>query len=141
MFVTLFIILTLCYILIQLTTSFEKRVTVYRMSDPKLTQEDAEAYGRAHGWDDPIPVKYFNWLKGIIKGDWGVSVVKEVGQNPCNPYQVHSIHHEHKHLVPDHFSTPGIPVRDNSGAKKNKPLDYLISFFVIIFISVPSFVL
>jgi len=141
MFVTLFIILTLCYILIQLTTSFEKRVTVYRMSDPKLTQEDAEAYGRAHGWDDPIPVKYFNWLKGIIKGDWGVSVVKEVGQNPwviLTRFIPFTMSINIWSLI---ISVPlGFLFGIIAALRKNKLLDYLISFFVIIFISVPSFV-
>ena len=59
MLFTLFVILTLAYILIQMTTSFEKRVKVYQMSDPKLSLEEAENYGRKAGWDDPILVKYF----------------------------------------------------------------------------------
>lgn len=141
MFVTLFVILTLCYILIQLTTSFRQRVTIYRMSDPKLTQEEAEAYGRAHGWDDPIPVKYFNWLKGILQGDWGVSVVKEVGQNPWViltrfiPFTM-SIN-----IWSLFISIPlGFLFGIIAALRKNKPTDYLISLFVIIFISVPSFV-
>lgn len=78
----MFIILTLAYILIQLTTSFEERVNFYKMNDPKISYEEAIIYGKKAGWDDPILIKYFNWIKGIFTGNWGVSVVYEVGQNP-----------------------------------------------------------
>ncbi len=141
-FVTLFVILTLAYILIQLTTSFDKRVIIYRMSDQRLTLEEAQDYGRAHGWDDPIPVKLFNWYKGITKGDWGVSVVYEVGQNPWViltrfiPFTM-SIN-----IWALLFSVPfGLLFGIIAALRKNKPLDYIISVLVIVFISVPSFVL
>lgn len=43
---TMFIILTLAYILIQLTTSFEERVNFYKMNDPKISYEEAIIYGK-----------------------------------------------------------------------------------------------
>lgn len=140
-FITLFIILTLSHVLIQLTTSFEKRVTIYRMSDPKLTLEDAEAYGRSHGWDKPVIIRLLDWYKGVIKGNWGVSVVYEIGQNPWViltrfiPFTM-SIN-----IWALLISIPlGIVLGIVAALRKNKPLDYAISVFVIIFISVPSFV-
>ena len=74
-FLTLFIILSLSLIMMQFTTSFEKRVIVYKMSDPKMSLEEAQAYGRKMGWDDPVLEQYFNWIGGVVQGDWGVSVV------------------------------------------------------------------
>jgi oligopeptide transport system permease protein len=142
-FITLFVILTLSFILMQLTTSFQQRITVYRMSDMEnITMEDAEAYGRLHGWDDPIPVKLFNWYGGIIKGDWGVSVVYEVGQNPwviLTRFIPFTISINIWALL---ISIPfGLLFGIIAALRKNKPLDYIISVLVIIFISVPSFVL
>jgi ABC-type dipeptide/oligopeptide/nickel transport system permease component len=140
-FVTLFVILTLCYILIQMTTSFEKRVIIYRVSDPKISLEEAEKYGRDQGWDDPIMMKYFSWLGGVAKGDWGVSVVYEVGQNPwviLTRFIPFTMSINIWSLL---ISIPiGFLLGIVAALRKNKPLDYIISFFVIIFISVPSFV-
>ncbi|MDD3999426.1 MAG: ABC transporter permease [Bacilli bacterium] len=140
-FVTLFIILTLCYVLIQFTTSFDKRVLVYRMSDPNMKAEDAIQYAVDQGWGDPIPVKYFNWLKGVVKGDWGVSVVYEIGQNPwviLTRFIPFTMSINIWSLL---ISIPlGFLFGIIAALRKNKPTDYLISLFVIIFISVPSFV-
>ena len=138
---TLFIILTIAYFLMQLTTSFEERVKFYQMSDPKMSYEEAVIYGKKAGWDDPILIKYFNWIKGVIKGNWGVSVVYEVGQNPWTiltrfiPFTI-SIN-----IWPLLIATPlGFLFGIIAALRKNKPTDYIISLLVMICISVPSFV-
>lgn len=140
-FFTMFIILTLAYILIQLTTSFEERVKFYQMSDPKISYEEAVIYGKKAGWDDPILIKYFNWIKGVFTGNWGVSVVYEVGQNPWTiltrfiPFTI-SINR-----WPLLIATPlGFLFGIIAALRKNKPTDYIISLLVMICISVPSFV-
>ena len=140
-FFTMFIILTLAYILIQLTTSFEERVKFYQMSDPKISYEEAVIYGKKAGWDDPILTKYFNWIKGVFTGNWGVSVVYEVGQNPWTiltrfiPFTI-SIN-----IWPLLIATPlGFLFGIIAALRKNKPTDYIISLLVMICISVPSFV-
>lgn len=138
---TLFIILTIAYFLMQLTTSFEERVKFYQMSDPKMSYEEAVIYGKKAGWDDPILIKYFNWIKGVIKGNWGVSVDYEVGQNPWTiltrfiPFTI-SIN-----IWPLLIATPlGFLFGIIAALRKNKPTDYIISLLVMICISVPSFV-
>ena len=140
-FFTMFIILTLAYILIQLTTTFEERVKFYQMSDPKISYEEAVIYGKKAGWDDPILIKYFNWIKGVFTGNWGVSVVYEVGQNPWTiltrfiPFTI-SIN-----IWPLLIATPlGFLFGIIAALRKNKPTDYIISLLVMICISVPSFV-
>lgn len=140
-FFTMFIILTLAYILIQLTTSFEERVKFYQMSDPKISYEEAVIYGKKAGWDDPILIKYFNWIKGVFTGNWGVSVVYEVGQNPWTiltrfiPFTI-SIN-----IWSLLIATPlGFLFGIIAALRKNKPTDYIISLLVMICISVPSFV-
>ena len=141
MFVTLFIILSVAFIMIQFTTSFEKRVIIYKMSDPKMSMEEAEEYGRRMGWDDPILVKYFNWLGGVVQGNWGVSVVYEVGQNPwviLTRFIPFTMSINIWSLL---ISIPlGFLFGILAALRKNKPIDYIINFFVMIFISVPSFV-
>ena len=140
-FFTMFIILTLAYILIQLTTSFEERVKFYQMSDPKISYEEAVIYGKKAGWDDPILIKSFTWIKGVFTGNWGVSLVYEVGQNPWTiltrfiPFTI-SIN-----IWPLLIATPlGFLFGIIAALRKNKPTDYIISLLVMICISVPSFV-
>lgn len=139
---TMAVILTLAFILMQFTTSFDKRVLIYKMSDPKLSMDEAILYGQKEGWDDPILVKYFDWVKGVIfHNDWGTSVVYEVGTNPWViltrfiPFTM-SIN-----IWPLIIATPlGFLFGIIAALRKNKPIDYIISFLVMICISVPSFV-
>jgi dipeptide/oligopeptide/nickel ABC transporter, permease protein len=111
------------------------------MNDPKISYEEAVIYGKKAGWDDPILIKYFNWIKGIFTGNWGVSVVYEVGQNPWTiltrfiPFTI-SIN-----IWPLLIATPlGFLFGIIAALRKNKPTDYIISLLVMICISVPSFV-
>ena len=107
----------------------------------KISYEEAVIYGKKAGWDDPILIKYFNWIKGVFTGNWGVSVVYEVGQNPWTiltrfiPFTI-SIN-----IWPLLIATPlGFLFGIIAALRKNKPTDYIISLLVMICISVPSFV-
>ncbi len=43
------------------------------MLGTNVTEEQAEAIREELGLNDPVLVRYGNWLKGIVKGDFGVS--------------------------------------------------------------------
>ena len=80
-------------------------------------------------------------IKGVFTGNWGVSVVYEVGQNPWTiltrfiPFTI-SIN-----IWPLLIATPlGFLFGIIAALRKNKPTDYIISLLVMICISVPSFV-
>ena len=40
----------------------------------EMTPEEVEAFRAAKGLDGPMVVRYFNWLKGVCKGDLGYSL-------------------------------------------------------------------
>ena len=89
----------------------------------------------------PIMERYFNWLFNTLQGDWGVSSVLEVGENPWVlvtefiPYTIRL------NILPLLISTPlGFLFGIIAALRKNKPVDYVISLAVMICISVPSFV-
>jgi peptide/nickel transport system permease protein len=42
--------------------------------NPNLTAEDRERLIAAHGWDKPLLVQYFYWLRDVLRGDWGQSL-------------------------------------------------------------------
>ena len=42
--------------------------------NPNLTAEDRERIISEHGWDHPMVVQYFYWLRDVVRGDWGSSL-------------------------------------------------------------------
>ena len=44
------------------------------LENPNATPEAIERIKEAHGLNDPVHIQYLNWLKGILTGDWGVSI-------------------------------------------------------------------
>ena len=40
----------------------------------EMTPEEVDAFRAAKGLDGPMVVRYFNWLKGVCKGDLGYSL-------------------------------------------------------------------
>ena len=42
--------------------------------NPNMTAEDRARIISEHGWDRPLLVQYFYWLRDAVKGDWGHSL-------------------------------------------------------------------
>ena len=47
-------------------------MSVY-ISNPNLTSADIERLEKAYGFDKPVYVQYFYWLRNVVTGDWGQS--------------------------------------------------------------------
>lgn len=45
----------------------------HQMLPAEYTQEMVDELRGELGLDDPLPVRYFNWIKGVLQGDWGTS--------------------------------------------------------------------
>ena len=52
------------------------------MIDPKMSAETIAAIRAKYGLDKPVIVQYFNWLGGILQGDFGYSIAtkQSIGQ-------------------------------------------------------------
>ena len=135
MFLTMFIIMTMSFILIKLLPL----PAVREMGrDVNLILARREKMG----YNKPILVQYYLFLKNIItEWDWGVGEQMYEGLNVWNvmmqklPYTV---------LVNLYSILLAIPLGLGFGIyaalKKNKWQDHLISTLVMVFISVPSYV-
>ena len=161
---TAFIILSLTYILLQLIpltpggtdqqrwTFWEKQVELgyyVRITDPMeamregydevVTVAGKTTYYRAQ----PVMVRYFNWLAAVAKGDWGVSSSDYwKGQSALTILLTGLPYSMRLNLISILISVPlGIGLGILAALKKNTWVDSLISTVVMIFISVPSFVL
>ncbi len=135
MCLTLFVILTMCFVLIKLLPL----PAIREMGrDVNLILAKREKMG----YDKPIMVQYFLFWKSIATGwDWGVGEQMYEGLDVWNvmtqklPYTV---------LVNLYSILIAIPIGLVCGIyaalKKNKWQDHVISTMVMVFISVPSYV-
>ena len=135
MFLTLFIIMTICFVLIKLLP----------LPAIKMMGRDVNlvlAKREKMGYNKPILVQYYLFLKSVItEWDWGVGEQMYEGLSVWNvlmqklPYTV---------LVNLYSILIAIPLGLIFGIyaalKKNKWQDHLISTAVVVFISVPSYV-
>lgn len=90
------------------------------------------------GLDKSKPEQYWIWFKGAIRGDFGLStsyrseVTPELRQRFWNTLQLG--------IVTIFFTLAiGIPIGAVSAVKAGSPIDYLLRFFSILGLSVPSF--
>lgn len=135
MFLTLFIIMTMCFVLIKLLPL----PAVREMGrDINLILAKREKFG----YNKPIMVQYYLFWKNIItEWDWGLGEQMYEGYSVWNvmmqklPYTV---------LVNLYSILIAIPIGLGFGIyaalKKNKWQDHAISTLVMVFISVPSYV-
>ncbi len=161
---TAFIILSLTYILLQLIpltpggtdierwTFWEKQVELgYYVRITDVLEAEKNGYdvsvsvaGRVTYYRaQPIMVRYFSWLAAVAKGDWGVSSSEYwKGQSALTILMNGLPYSMRLNLISIIISIPlGIGLGVLAALKKNTWVDSLISTIIMIFISVPSFVL
>ena len=168
-FLTAFIILSITYILLQvlpldvigskreeLAMFWNKQVELgyfymMRSSDPRLTEEMMAAakakitFGSETYYYFPYPImhRYFTWLGNIVtKWDWGVSANMYPNTPAINIMAKALPYSMRLNIIAMIISVPlGIALGVLAALKKNTWVDNTISTVVMIFISVPSFVI
>ena len=134
MVLTLFVIMTLCFLLIKLLEPNEI------MDVTQLERE--EAIREALGYNKPILVQYAIYLKNIMtRFDFGVSFKIEYLGSVNSVIQDRLLPTVLLNLYALLLSVPiGICLGIVAALKKNKWQDHIISTMVMLFVSVPSFV-
>lgn len=135
MALTLFIILTIAFMVIRLMPG-----SIY--DNPELPPKIVEILEKSAHLDKPLIVQYYYFLKGIIlHNDWGTSVKIEPGVQAFDVLKTRIPVSMTINFISLAISLPlGIMAGSIAALKKNKLPDHVISFMVVIFISVPSFV-
>ena len=109
-------------------------------SEKALDPLTVEALNERYGLDKPVPVQFVNWMKGILGGDFGVSLKNG---------------REISDIIAESFPTSarlglmamavamvlGIVFGSTAALMRNKLPDRIIVFFSTLFTAVPSFVL
>ena len=90
------------------------------------------------GLDDPYIVQYWNWFKGAIRGDFGIStantreITPELKDRALVTIQLGIVTILFTVLI-------GVPVGVISAIRAGKPVDYGLRFFSILGLSIPNF--
>ena len=165
-FLTAFIILSLTYILIQclpvdetgatdeiarlrLYNQLERTGVYFRVEDAAEIlaghyKKVVTINSRSYYFDEyPVLVRYWNWLVNVVtRFDWGSSTNISLGKPATEIIMTRLPYSMRLNLISILISIPvGIGLGILAALKKNTWVDSLISTVIMIFISVPSFVL
>lgn len=112
-----------------------------RLEDPSISKEDLQKRYEKMGLNDPLHVRYWNWLKNFIRGDFGYSM--DSSRRPVNEIIV-------ERIMPTLYLTFGamlfsillsIPIGIISATKQYSIFDYSVTIFAFLGISLPTFYL
>lgn len=136
MLLTFFIIMLICFVLIKALPL--KDLSALSPEQRKIIEQSREA----RGYGKPVLEQFFIFWKQALKGDWGVGEEYLTGQ----PVGTTFLNMLPATMLVNIFSIVlsiplGILLGVFAALKKNKWQDHFISTGVMIFISVPSFVM
>lgn len=124
----------ICFTLIQLAPYN----AIDTMITPKMPQETVDIIKAKYGFDKPVYVQYLLWLKGIVSGQFGYSIITHesisndlIARIPATIILV----------LPSYILALIISIILGlvSGSNKNKFIDKIIDGFCSIGIAIPSF--
>lgn len=135
MLLTLFLIMTLSFLVIRL-------MPMSIFENPEVSPEVQKKLEAEMHLDKPMIVQYFYFVEGILtEGDFGTSVQIRPGMDVFEVLVKRIPPTVLLNVLSLVISIPiGVVVGTIAALKKNKPTDTVLSFLIIIFISVPSFV-
>jgi len=125
-----------CYVLLTLMPGDPVELMI--QSNPKITQEDVNRLRGLYGLDQPVFLRYANWMKDILSGDLGFSRTYRI---PVDELLLPRL----KNTFILSFSSLflsliiAIPLGILAALNSNNRTDYLIGFFSFGGISTPSF--
>lgn len=106
----------------------------------KATPETLAALRVRLGLDQPAPARYLAWIGGVLRGDWGESLIMNL---PVGPLLAQRLGNSAvlALLAWALSAVLGIGLGIVAGLNRNRWPDRLISLFVLFFVSFPPFVI
>ena len=134
MIITLFLVLTVNFLLLQL-------IPGSLFDGEKVTEAQKIILEQKYGLDDPIPVQYVRYMKGVVQGDFGISFKlqnQEVSDLVLTriPYTI-----KPGALALLIGVVVGILFGAIAAMKRNSWADHTITIISVLGVSIPSFVL
>ena len=108
------------------------------LATPDIDKQQCQAIDAELGLDKPMVVQYFSYIGGILTGDWGKGLIdrRDVWGEIQNriPLTVELT------LLSSGFAILiAIPIGVISAVRQDGPLDYVLRFVTIGWLSIPSF--
>lgn len=135
-FPTLLIILTIVFALMRMVPG--SPVWALLAEEENVTPERVEEVETEMGFNDPIPVQYWRYIKGIATGDWGVSYfnLKPVFGNMVAVWEPTIIIAIYATVITVSIA---LPVGIFSATHRNSLADYTISTLSTVTMVIPGF--
>src|ERR1700704_4734523 len=131
--VVLFLVSAITFLLVNLAPGGPS--SLMRMD---ATPEQREALAHRLGLDQPVPVRYIQWLAGAVRGDLGTSmtsnepVAMRIAQRLPNTLLLAGTAQVVSVVV-------GIPMGVYAALRRNKLPDFVVAVFSVLGVSVPAF--
>ena len=136
----LFIISVLIFGIIQLMPGDAVDMMLGGIAQDSLGQETIESLRRQLGLDLPVYQQYFNWIKGVVRGDLGTSLIMKA---PVGPIILKRLKASLLLAIPASLMMVffGLTLGVWSAVKENSFVDRFISFSTLSMISIPAFLM
>lgn len=133
---TLLIILTIVFALMRMVPG--SPVWALLEDEENVTPERVEEVETEMGFNDPLPVQYWRYLKGIVTGDWGISYfnLKPVFENMVAVWEPTLIIAVYATII---TVVIAIPVGILAATHRNSALDYFVSSMSTLTMVIPGF--
>lgn len=137
--VLLLIISVLIFGIVQLIPGDAVDLLLAGISEQSLGAETVQDLRRQFGLDLPLHIQYLKWIKGVVRGDLGTSLVF---RRPITPIILHRFNTSLILAIPASIMMIvfGLSFGVFAAVKENKLVDHIISFASLTGISVPTFV-
>lgn len=133
--VTLFLVISLTFFLMQAVPGGPFLGETVK---PEVTQRLLEKYG----FDQPIGTQYVKYMKALLKGDMGLSIVVKSGENVTDIIRTRFPVSLKIGMIALFFALViGIPLGSFAAMKHGTIFDRIFIFFASFFVSVPSFIM
>ena len=137
---TLFIVSVIIFLMVRLIPGDPIKIMYGISEGGTVDQSYVEAMREKYGLNDPIPVQYVTYMKGVLQGDLGVSIIthKPIAEEIANRYKHTLVLAVGGTLV---GSLIGILFGIIAAIKHNKFGDNVVMVFSMLAVSTPSFFL
>lgn len=142
MVVTIFFVSIIGFALIQLPpgSALDAKIQRLRAQGGEMSQDQVKSLEARYGLNDPVQVKYFKWISGVVQGDFGQSFTYDTSVNDLIWSRLgFSLLLSFSSLV---FAwVVAIPIGVYSATHRYSIPDYIVTVIQFVGVAVPEFLL
>lgn len=140
-FALLLAISLLIFLIVQLIPGDAVDILLGGISEQSLGKNTIESLRSQYGLDLPLHIQYLSWIKGVLRGDLGTSLM--FINKPITPIVLSRFKYSLILAIPAVLMMVvfGLSIGVISAVKENKFIDHFLSVSSLVAISIPEFVI